>query len=356
MNTTIANRTIVYPTVMQILDKLGNYWWYNQLILYFNTPMSLLGITLNLISFIVYMKIKETNKAMFMYLRYQCFVSMIICLFSLSTIVNGLNRTVPRFYTSRAIRAYYVFGFLLNCNILYIYTSLLNLMVCFDRLASFKGRSSRLQLVSKYPHRISIVSFVVIALITGVYFARYYLTPVRILIGPGKYFNGWANSFSSFGKSDAGKVIGLIINISRDWPILACSIYANISSWSYMKQFMNKKRRILGTDPVAGSSQRTRSNRSEVKTAAANVRMLVMVSAMIFIGIMKHMCAQSVAIYITITQDQSSLTYRIMIAYQSMSFSVYHTFDFFLYYYCNDIFYKKFWELVDSCFHRTTQY
>lgn len=330
-----SNGTAGYLTVDQILDAMGSYKLLRMTILYGITPVSLIGFVLNLVSLIVYIRIREANVAMYKYLRLHSLASMVICLFGMFTVFSGLVGFVPQYTQSRAVRTFYLYGFLFFSNICFLFITIIDLMICLERVAQF-NRLQILRVFTRHPYRLSFISLVFVTVLMSIYFARYQITAMYIPIGPGRVFTAWLTSLNSFGRSKIGDAFVIITEIFRDVILLVLSIIANLASLYYVREFLIKKAVL----------KRGSTSRKESRTTTMNLKLSIMTSLLIFLSVLKHLFLAFSSLYQIITSDVTSFNYRAILAYQSFGVCFFSALNFFLYLAFNDIFRKKLCQIV----------
>jgi hypothetical protein len=240
MNT--SNATLVYYTVDELLiNNAGSTWFLDYFNFYPFIVVGSLGSLLNILAFIVFMD-AEFSIPLYSYMRMYCINNFLMCFLQIFNFAYVSFRLFP-WGNSYWAQAYYDFVYSNISSVFYFFGSMLDIVILVDRIANFNKKvKERLTNLSPYK-----VGFIVLAVCIVVD------TPAFIFYMPGKLvaqinatatFTVWFSTTTPLANTPIGAAFVYACYGLRDVGVMAIQIFLNLVSMFYLKQFLNKKKRM----------------------------------------------------------------------------------------------------------------
>ena len=261
MNITFNNSFIPYLTKLKCLEMFGMSWMVNCLFLLLVSPFNLVGIVLNIISFLILCNKKFKKNELYSYLRVNVLNSLLINILELFI---SLPHTymLSDFANSPLNSFYFCYIYSPLCNFAVLYGSLMDIRISIERIAQFTPKIEILH--KKQPFFVSMLLFVISMLISIQFIFQFEPLVMTVKIDPNTEYviNIW--KFSDFGKSRIGSIITYLTYAFRDVFILAIEIGMNILMAILFKNYLSKKSTLQNptNSNIINNRSISRSNRN----------------------------------------------------------------------------------------------
>ena len=318
-------------TLLEIFYTNVGSTWTNETIYLTLLPIGLIGLCLNIISFIVFVKIKIKSTKLYSYLRVYTLNSCMMCSIGM---ISFLPFT-PRYF--KLTGNYYIVFF--QCFILnyvaanfYLFGNLLDIVICFERLSIFIRMFKKIQHYS--PYLISFILLIISFLINApILFWFRNLSEDEFYSSSLKLNN---ESFTMCGrtqflKTNFGLIISIVAIFVRDIVTLTLEITLSIVMIYYMRMFFKNK---MNNIPIFNNNN-TIQNHSTTRIEEFDKnfdRTLRMMTFIQLLAILTH--SITFGIFLTVIKDQFDGTrtnyiknYGVIVANLLKNFS-----NFFLFY------------------------
>lgn len=260
-NSTILNQTEtvdsihVFPSLDAAFDNIlflfGEYFW---VCAYF--PVAVIGIFLNLLSFIVFQK-QEFNLKLYTYFRYMTFASIIYCL-SVAPYPFSIAKRLG-FINNFAFQAWQCYFYIPISNVCYYFVSFIDIAVLIDRLSIFSPKLKSVYEKTSANH-ICIATFLIDLAINFPYFfvfqpiiieLYYYETNKTRVALYEVHFVGP----TEFALSTLGQIVAYIIYALRDLICILIIIILNLLNLFFIKRYLKKKTKIVKVSKIKEDSR-----------------------------------------------------------------------------------------------------
>ena len=264
MNSTSSNSNISYFNydLEFWLPQFASTWALDSIYLFVITPIALIGVFLNIYTFIFLSKKEFKKNKIYSYFKCIALNSALMNLvesglFSCSTYryFNFSNSYESNFYGTHV--------YLPVSNTCYIFGSCLDILVSLERCSIFVNKLKRL---FTYPVKyVCLISLALCILVTFPFFfveePAYFDAPIY----PKTYYRIWYWGITSFGYSLAGTILAAIGYFVRDVCFLAAEISINIYSIYLFKKFFKSKTSLLKLNLTEGTSADLNTANVEIK-------------------------------------------------------------------------------------------
>jgi hypothetical protein len=236
-----------YYSLDFILYKFGGSTWTLDCInlyLYFFT--GLIGFIINAFSFLILQDF-EFNLPLYQYFRIYTIINSIMCLSTALSFISCTYRILP--WTNSEITLTLGVNYMIQLdNVLYFYGSLIDLLILFDRISSFKPN---LKLPIKLsPYKMSFVCFIGVLLISCPLFFVNQIDSRTFKLNQTVNFTVWNFHNSDFAKSPLGTGLTYFVYAIRDVLVMILQIVLNLISIGLFKKYVMKKMTMATRVPV----------------------------------------------------------------------------------------------------------
>jgi hypothetical protein len=237
-----------YNTAMELSSSLVVY----DLTYLFIVPLvSLIGVILNIISFKVIISDQFKGMRVFSYLRVYILNSLAICLISFGLIMNT-KVFMRRFIFNFPFRVYYVlYIYIPLVNTCYFSSCLMDLLMVIEQIYILKNKTSLIK--KRSPYLWCLMSYVVALVFLFPSFFIYDFSYLTIYFDDLSTTHLYVTRHSDFVKSGFGKLVSMIMVISKNVLTLVLEISFSIYSVNLLRRHLKKKSEILNKKSTSSS-------------------------------------------------------------------------------------------------------
>jgi hypothetical protein len=167
-------------------------------------------------------------------------------------------------------QAYYDFVYGNVSSVFYFFGSMLDIVILIDRIANFNKKVKE-RLTNLSPYKVGAIVLVVCLVIDMPYFILYMPGEVVAQINATTTFTIWFSATTPLATSRIGAALIFVCYGLRDVGVVVIEVFLNLVSMFYLKQFLNKKKRMTegGLSVRDGTvSQAVKSHNPSTVTAA----------------------------------------------------------------------------------------
>jgi hypothetical protein len=326
----------------KIYERIGSFWLPDSVYLFIISPIGLIGGFLNLFSFFILYKITITQTNLYKYLRFYSLNGSILCFIYAIIFISLSPRYYPYFlsYLSRVYRAFIFSGILTS---LYFIGNLLDVIIALDRLSIFIKVYKPFTKLNPYL-MCSIVILLSTFLNLPIYFS-YYVKQDEEFFNEIKYnistftYSGRTKLFNSM----IGNLLTFVQILIRDIMTLLMEIVISSIAFYYLRKF-NKTHMEINVSSNTNSSTRQEALNHKIKK---DRQLLLLILIQILLSLFSHafICLSYIfAIQgVTIEAIYSICICNVVICFKHFS-------NFFIFYFFNSNFKKKFHSLFNLNF------
>ena len=256
-----SNASYFYYDLDFWLPQFASTWALDSIYLFVITPLALIGMFLNIFTFILLTKKEFHKNKIYSFFKWIALNSALMNLvesglFSCSTYryFDFSNSYESNFYGTHVFLPVY--------NTCYIFGSCLDILLSLERCSIFVNKLKRL---FTYPVKnVCLISLAFCILVTFPFFfvqePAYFDAPIY----PQTYHRIWYWGITSFGSSLAGTILAAIGYFVRDVCFLAAEISINIYSIYLFKKFFKSKVSLLKSNQIEGTSSDLNTPKTEI--------------------------------------------------------------------------------------------
>ena len=320
-NLTAPNQAnmVIFLSKSEWLEKLGFTWLMDGLYIFLVAPFDLLGMLLNLISFIVLCRPVFNKIPLFSYLKVYFINSLLVNLIEF-LVLFAHGYCILDFPNSPIISFFFVYLYVPFLNSSIMFGSFLDICISIERISHF---TNKLNFMRKYSTlKISLIMFGLSASIGSLYFFLFQSFILEVKLNATTTFKIYYWKNSEFAQSLTGSLLTFSTYFLRDVLVLILETCLNISTVNMLKRhFRNKK--SMQTEIKHDAFTKTEKNQT------------IMVILMCSLSTLQHVFLMLMAIYFTFSHDKTALLIGI---FSNLIVSVKHFSNLFLIY----LFNKKF--------------
>ena len=319
----------------------------NALFYYLLTPISILGVFLNLLSFYILCKSKFPNLALYSFLRVYVIESFILNFFlSLFFIPNSYGTiSFANSYPSAFYMAYIYTPFL---NVFVLFGSFLDICISLDRIFMFYPK---LDIFSKFSHyKICLFLLVLSLVICSQYFFNSYPTYMDVNLNSTQVLRLYNWESTSFSQSLLAQALNYTNYVLRDIVLLIVEIVLNVMSILFLKKHLAKKTNVLETKrhskpaEISESLNKAHALNTNVNKAEQNAtKMVVFICTL---SVLEHLFFITMAVYFNYIRDDAVYMVATLC---NLWIIIKHFSNFYLLYFYNKIFKKEVNQLFRCC-------
>jgi hypothetical protein len=159
-------------------------------------------------------------------------------------------------------------------NVTYFYGSLLDVIILFDRISTFK--QSIKAWFKLAPHKICIISLIIVIVVSGPYYFVNYVDSVTFKLDSTENFTVWFFRSSDFAKTTLGSALMFTVYGIRDLGMMILQIILNVISMYLFKRYCTKKAKLTAPRVTASEFrvQETNFNLSVILAPTGVVSMV----------------------------------------------------------------------------------
>jgi len=314
------------------LFMFGEYFW---VCAYF--PVAVIGVFLNLFSFIVFQK-QEFNLKLYSYFRYMTFASFVYCV-SVTPYPFSIAKRLG-FVNNFAFQAWQCYYYIPMSNLCYYYVSFIDIAVLIDRLSIFLPRLRSVYEKLQANH-ICISVFFVDLIINFPYF--FVFQPIIIPLyyhetnkSGVELYEAYFVGPTDFALSTTGQIVTYIVYAIRDFACILIIIILNLLNLYFIKRYLRVKSTILkdinvSIDKNVSNDQTFSdiSNKNRIKDIKSKRKLGIMVVFMCMISLISHLIFFSAVICFNFYSNPS-VTLYIQLAEFLNTFNIF--LNFFIFY------------------------
>jgi hypothetical protein len=239
MNSSNAS-SYYYYTLDALFTAYGSTWILDNLNLYPFVIVGILGALLNLFAFIIFLD-REFSITLYNYLRVYTLNNTIMCLISISNFFWDTYRILP-WSNSYWTQVWLNFVYTPISNVSYFYSSLLDICILLDRIATF---NSFVRSCMTLPCRfVCLITLLVTLVIDLPYFFVFVPAYNVSKLNATTEITIWFSSTSSFATSTAGTVVTFVVYALRDVLVMVIQIVLNIVSVLLLREHLQNKLKL----------------------------------------------------------------------------------------------------------------
>jgi hypothetical protein len=236
--------TITYQSLDQWYNLFG-FKFYRQVLYLVFIPICLIGVVLNILTFIVFKKRDFAEIPVYEYLRFYTINSGLICLL-LSTEFMNVCRNFFSFSNSEWVVRYWGNFFIPVVQALSLYESLLDILLSIDRLILFTNGFNFYKQLK--PRLVGLLLLVLSFVLMSYYWINYSHQIVEIHLNKTEVFFLHLTAISK-----VSSVIGInITNIIADVIPICIEIPLNIATIYLLRQYLAKKKKMCTSNVSVG--------------------------------------------------------------------------------------------------------
>ena len=296
MNST-NNQTssVFYLTKDQWLDFFGASFLMDSIKVYLFTPLALLGVILNLISFVVFNLKDFRDQPLYSYLR----------IFTLNSIlIEGLQSTVILakaykyfdFANTYAALFYYSYLYKPILSTGYFYGTVLDVLITLERISQLNKKFTILKKAS--PLLLCLISLLFCIIINIPFFMINNFSYLDVKTSPIQFFRLFYYTYSNFANNFVGKVLTYIVYGIRDAITLVAQFVFGIILIVLVKSYSNRRSRLFNftgaptPDQSSLNSERAKStanNETRNRVSKIDRKVTLMVLFMCALSSVEHL-------------------------------------------------------------------
>jgi len=274
------------------LFMFGEYFW---VCAYF--PVAVIGVFLNLFSFIVFQK-QEFNLKLYSYFRYMTFASFVYCV-SVTPYPFSIAKRLG-FVNNFAFQAWQCYYYIPMSNLCYYYVSFIDIAVLIDRLSIFLPKLKSIYEKIRVNY-ICIAVFIIDLLLSlpdlfaykPIIFEFYFYETNRTRVS---LYEAHFIGPTDFALSTTGQIVNYIIYVLRDVVCILLTVCFNVMNFLYIKRYLRVKSTILkdinvSIDKNVSNDQTFSdiSNKNRIKDIKSKRKLGIMVVFMCMISLISHL-------------------------------------------------------------------
>lgn len=236
------NITHEYATLRDQLAGFGFYYLTDILVTAIYIPTCFIGSFLSLICVVVFYQ-RDFKLPMYAYLRLYSIANTLLALVSIYSALTTPIQLFP-FFNSQASNIYVSYVYEPIMSMCYFFTTVLDIAMLMDRIAIFVPKLK--PVFCKHPYIVSAVIFVICLCIDFPFFFFYMPNSTLFQLNDTEYYRLYYVDYTSFGYSDAGRVVQYCQWALRDILPVVLIFICGVVSVALLKAHMRKKQRIIG--------------------------------------------------------------------------------------------------------------
>lgn len=332
----MSNVTIIYNSLTAVLTAFRYSYEAHLAYLCITVPIGMIGLCLNMASFVIFCKNELDSQPIFVYLRVYTFINMITSL-CYAFIWTFRSRFIPITNNLWMLLIGVRIIFPLN-TISYFFGCLIDISLLVNRMGSLKYKC----LLDLNPMVLMILGFLASLVFCVPWCYFYDITSSVVLIESQNATIIYEIATSSFRKSAIGRIYWTISAMTRDIFLFGVEVLLNICTYILFRAFMNRKGRMVGFQssvvPASISRNNFPANVAEPRSVKANKKASQMILLTCLISLMQHSVAALCFTYAYLTVAGPNLQYVGLAL--DIAFDLKVAFNFFVYYRFNSVFKK----------------
>ena len=302
-STNNQNSTVFYMSKDQWLNFFGASFLIDSIKVYLFTPLALLGVILNIISFIVFSLKDFRKQPLYSYLRVFTFNS---------TLIEALQATVflvttyKYFDSSNTYAALFYYSYLYKpiLSTAYFYGTILDVLITLERICQLNKKFTIIKKVS--PLLLSLVSLIFCIIVNIPFFMINNFSYVDVKTSPSEIFRLFYYTYSNFASTLVGRVLTYVVYGIRDMFTLIAQVALGILLIILVKRYANRRKRLFNLgqsstpDQSSLTSDKIKSTNNIVirkKDAKIDRKVTLMVFFMCTLSSVEHLFACLSIIY-----------------------------------------------------------
>lgn len=314
----------------------------DSLSVYVNVPICLLGLLLNLLSFIIFNQKIFKSTPIFRFLRAYVLISASVCLIS-STYFIGTTYYIFEFTNSYWARFYGTRIFPYLFSEVFFYSGYLDIYLGLDRLLHFiPSLKNRLNSI---PLKVLFSVLLIVSLVFNLPML-FILEPSFLMVKLNDLFQIFFTNTSEFGKMLSVQIASYVLYFFRDVLTLVAEVSINIATLVLLRKYMAKKQKVYS---VRVASVRIVFKKSVFKlkgASSSNGRLTYMVLLISLLSSLSHLFSAYCTVYLIFSHDTTATA---VCSTGFLIISVRHFANFFIFIAFNNLFLDEFLNLFKFC-------
>jgi hypothetical protein len=331
-------------TLLDWFTIFGSTLFLDSLSVYVNVPICLLGLVLNLLSFIIFSQKIFKSTPIFQFLRAYVLISASLCSVSATYFIGTTyyifeftNSHWARFYGSR------IFPYLFSE--VFFYSGYLDIYLGLDRLFHFiPSLKNRLNSI---PVKVLFSVLLIVSLVFNLPML-FILEPSLLMVKLNdlKLFQIFFTNTSEFGKTLTAQIASYVLYFFRDVLTLVVEVSVNIATLVLLRKYMAKKQKVYS---VRVASVRIVFKKSVFKlkgASSSNGRLTYMVLLISLLSSLSHFFSAYCTVSLIFSHDTTATA---VCSTGFLIISVRHFANFFVFIAFNNLFLNEFLNLFKFC-------
>jgi len=253
-STNNQTNTNIYFSKLFWQELFGNYLIVDYLYLYVLAPLGFSALVLNLFCLKIFYRQEFKHNQIYSYLRSNLVSGSVVC-FLFAT--NFLFRTpnILEFTNSKASRTFGLFfGFPVVVTF-YLYSSLLDIYISFERVAQFL---TSFTIIKRYkPVFVNVLLFILSVITNSVYYFTYVPGEYEVqLDAKNTKYKIYFTDLSAFGRTQYGQINVFVVYIFRDVFTLFLCIGLNVLSLVLVGRYVENRKKMTSSLTVKNINTR----------------------------------------------------------------------------------------------------
>ena len=295
MNST-NNQTspIYYMSKQEWLDFFGASILIDTIKVYLFTPLALLGVILNVISFIVFNLKDFRNQPLYSYLRIFTLNSILIEALQATAFLVTAYKYFD-FSNTYAALFYYSYLYTPILSTAYFYGTILDVLITLERICQLNKKFTIIKNAS--PILLSLVSLIFCMIINIPFFMINNVSFIDLNTSPIEFYRFFYYNYSDFASSFAGRLLTYVAYSIRDVFMFMAQVVLGIILIVLVKSYTNRRKRLFNLGQSSTPDQSSLNSEKPQTTANTEMRkrdskrerkVTLMVVFMCFLCLVEH--------------------------------------------------------------------